>query len=115
MLLHPVGWSDGGLLSVAHRYSTPERIDDYLSRRPENEEPPGLRVWNSLDDWNDAPFTIMERLLWRLFISPGCDVVVGLVRDGEWTRQVPLPAPGDCDDAGLCRCGCGLRAWREAP
>lgn len=27
----------------------------------------------------------------------------------------PLPAEGDCDETGLCRCGCGLRAGSVSP
>lgn len=111
ILLNPIDWTEEGFLSAAHRYSSPERINDFLAQRPENQGPPGPQVWGPLDDWpGDPPYAVMARMLWRLYITPSRSIEVGYVRDGAWTTVVPLPAESDCDETGLCRCGCGLRA-----
>lgn len=39
-------------------------------------------------------------------IMPGVvDMVCGVPYLGHWRA---LPATGDCDERGVCRCGCGL-------
>lgn len=115
ILLNPIDWTKEGFLSVAHRYSSPERIEDHLSRQPEGTCVPGVRVWNPLDERpGDPPFAAMTRLLWRLWITPWRWIEVGREPDRPST-VTPLPAEGDCDETGLCRCGCGLRAGSVSP
>ena len=116
ILLNPIGWTEDGCISAAHRYSSPERIADYIERRPDNEQFPGLLFWDPLNRWpSDQAYVVMDSLLWLLRITPTSLVQIGYVDIEDPTSSLPLPAVTDCDEAGLCRCGCGLRAGTVSP
>ena len=123
MLLHPVRWSAEGFRSLALRYSSPERIEEWEKRAKASEEMPGVRCWgtawpamgSTVDDTDDGdddgePFIVMARFLWRLGLTPSATVDVAAVGRAGKVRFLPLPSRYDCGDDGRCRCGCGLTA-----
>lgn len=108
-LLFSSQFSRAGLLAIADRYSSFERVEEWLSSDDPNQRLPGdfevVTDWT----WDGGPVDTLS-ILWLLGLGQTGDSAVFL----SGTETVYVPAPGDLDAQGRCRCGCGYVQPAEA-
>lgn len=97
------------VMAVAFRYSTPERVAEFIERGDA-----GARLPTGTAGFYD--FKLRQRPPIALEVMAACGVIpwdgalvtfTAVMRNGE-PQGVPLPFRSDLDDDGVCRCGCGV-------
>lgn len=108
-LLFSSQFSRAGFLDITARYSSFERVEEWLSKGD-----PGVRVPGNFEVvtdwiWMGGPVDTLS-ILWLLGLGQTGDQAVFL----SGNETVYVPAPGDLDAQGRCRCGCGYVQPAEA-
>ena len=108
-LLFSSQFSRAGLLAIADRYSSFERVEEWLSSDDPNQRLPGDFEITTDWMWGDGPKDTLS-ILWLLGLGKTGDQAVFL----SGNKTVYVPAPGDLDAQGRYRFGCGYVQTSEA-
>lgn len=107
-------FSREGILLLAARYSSFERVDAFLARVAQ--DPRGMageRLPGNFEvvvpvEHPRGP--TLRSVLWMLRLGSFRDGEIFLRVGTDGLSVIGVPVPSDLDDRGECRCGCGYRA-----
>ncbi len=115
-LLFSNEFSREGLMLMTDRYSSYERVVEYLDQREDDPglAPPGGLVvvpdwyfWSVTDPTPTNTPTVTDALR-LLGLGSDLDGEVFRMFDGDgFSIEKPAAFPSDLDEQGVCRCGCG--------